>query len=420
MVFSKHLGLKGSSTSQGIKILNLTDVLYPDTVGGAGRMAYHLCHELRKKGHEVHIMARNTDGNLPSYETLGPSLFVHRFFCSQRRYLSFLASEMKYSHRLVKELTSRISFDLVCVHQSLAAVGPLLSRRLKDVSLIYYFYSPWHEEFLIKRENTDGRTTTGTKAIAALMRWAEKRVMHRASRTIVMSQYMRNKILRYHLYPEERITEIPGGVDLEHFRLPAGGKLAAREKAQLTKDGTIFLTVRNLVPRMGLEALIEAFNQSDILRRKGRLLIGGQGPLRPSLESKVEEYHLQDSIRFLGHIPEERLPGLYQAADFFVLPTRELEGFGLVILEAMACGTPVLGTPVGAIPEILGKFDNRLIFDGVQWREMKHKLEQTIEKPDKFTFDPEACRKFVETNFSWKKMADAFEEEMLKLVQKQP
>ena len=66
------------------------------------------------------------------------------------------------------------------------------------------------------------------------------------------------------------------------------------------------------------------------------------------------EYDLHGSIRFLGHIPEIDLPQKYQAADFFVLPTRNLEGFGLVILEAMASGTPVLGTPVGAIPEVIG------------------------------------------------------------------
>ena len=105
---------------------------------------------------------------------------------------------------------------------------------------------------------------------------------------------------------------------------------------------------------MGIDNLIEAFHRSKILRQKGLLLIGGKGLLEDRLKSMVENYDLHGSIRFLGHIPEIDLPQKYQAADFFVLPTRNLEGFGLVILEAMASGTPVLGTPVGAIPEVIG------------------------------------------------------------------
>ena len=85
-----------------------------------------------------------------------------------------------------------------------------------------------------------------------------------------------------------------------------------------------------------------------------------------------------------------------------VLPTQKLEGFGLVILEAMACGTPVLGTPVGAIPEIIGSFDKRLMFDGTGWEDLKRKMEEVIEGPDRYDFKPEVCRKFVEDNFNWK------------------
>jgi glycosyltransferase involved in cell wall biosynthesis len=106
----------------------------------------------------------------------------------------------------------------------------------------------------------------------------------------------------------------------------------------------------------------------------------------------------------------------YQAADFFVLPTRELEGFGLVILEAMACGTPVLGTPIGAIPETVGLFDKNLLFEGSQGKDMKTKLEDVINRPEKYRFDPQACRKFVEERFSWEKMADAFEREVMRLI----
>jgi glycosyltransferase involved in cell wall biosynthesis len=168
---------------------------------------------------------------------------------------------------------------------------------------------------------------------------------------------------------------------------------------------------------MGLDTLIESFSQSRVLRYKGLLLIGGRGFLESNLKAQVESSGLNDTVRFLGYVSDEELLQVYQASDFFVLPTRELEGFGLVILEAMASGTPVLGTPVGGIPEVIGLFDKRLIFDGTGWQDMKRKLEQVIEKPDSFRFDPQDCRAFVERNFSWKKAADAFEQEAKRCIE---
>ena len=83
----------------------------------------------------------------------------------------------------------------------------------------------------------------------------------------------------------------------------------------------------------------------------------------------------------------------------------------------MACGTPVLGTPIGAIPETVGLFDKNLLFEGVRSEDMKTKLEDVINRPEQYRFDPHVCRKFVEERFSWEKMADAFEREVMSLTQ---
>ena len=89
------------------------------------------------------------------------------------------------------------------------------------------------------------------------------------------------------------------------------------------------------------------------------LVIGGTGPMLPRLQDLVRELQLDGAVRFAGRVTEEDLPRMYAAADAFVLPTAELECFGLIALEALACGRPVLATPVGAIPEILGGVEPR-------------------------------------------------------------
>jgi len=76
----------------------------------------------------------------------------------------------------------------------------------------------------------------------------------------------------------------------------------------------------------------------------------------------------------------------------------------------------VLGTPVSAIPEFLNQFDIRLIFQGTDWIDKKEKLEQVVDRSDQFHFDPRACRNFVAENYSWEKMAIAFEKEAMELI----
>jgi len=292
----------------------------------------------------------------------------------------------------------------------------MLSGCLKDLPAIYYFHSPWHEEFLIKRSRDSVKPGVKVRVTAFIMRFIEKRVLHKTSRVIVLSKFMSDKVSKIHNYPNAQIRLIPGGVDLDYFHPPEGGKEEVKKELLLPLDKTIFLTVRNLVPRMGLENLLEAFGRSEILMKRCLLLIGGTGFLEGRLKKIAERLNLGESISFLGHIPQETLPKIYQAADYFILPTENLEGFGLVIPEAMSCGTPVVGTPVGAIEEIIGQFHRGLMFRGTGWKDLKDKLEEVVEQADRYKFEPAVLRGFVEKRYSWKRVADAFEKEAAFLI----
>jgi glycosyltransferase involved in cell wall biosynthesis len=254
------------------------------------------------------------------------------------------------------------------------------------------------------------------KSIAAMMKRIEKRVVHKSRKVIVLSRYMRDMIRSVHDFPIERIVIIPGGVDLIYFNLPEKNKMSMKKDSLLPPDKTVFLTIRNLVPRMGLENLIKAFHDSDTLKHSSILLIGGSGPLEDHLKDMVEKFDLKKNISFLGRISEEDLLKSYQTADFFVLPTEKLEGFGLVMAESMACGTPVLGTPVGAIPELINAFDRRLLFQGDSSEDIMMLMEEVVNKPEEYSFSPETCRKFTENNFSWNRVASLFEDLIHDLV----
>ncbi|HRR39717.1 MAG TPA: glycosyltransferase, partial [Syntrophales bacterium] len=124
---------------------------------------------------------------------------------------------------------------------------------------------------------------------------------------------------------------------MERFH-PSGDRRDIRRRLGIPENRAVILTVRNLVPRMGLENLITAMKDVVKALPDVLLIIGGSGPLREKLLRLACELQLSDSIRFTGFIRDEELPDYYRAADIFVLPTIELEGFGLVTLEALACG----------------------------------------------------------------------------------
>jgi len=134
---------------------------------------------------------------------------------------------------------------------------------------------------------------------------------------------------------------------------------------------------------MGLENLIEAFGLFIKKNPDAFLLIAGKGPEKQKLEEISHKLKLLSKIKFLGFVDEEKLPLYYRAVDVFVLPTIKLEGFGLVILESFAIGCPVLGTPVGAIPEVLENFDRSFILKSTRPEDIAGGIEKFFNQKGK-------------------------------------
>jgi glycosyltransferase involved in cell wall biosynthesis len=190
-------------------------------------------------------------------------------------------------------------------------------------------------------------------ALEPLLLSAEHIAVARAARILVLSEFSKSLIREDHPQHADRVISVLGGVDVDRFApLPD-----ARERLALGSDIHLLVTARRLEPRMGVDQLLRALVRVP----KACLAVIGTGESERRLRELAETLGVSARTRFLGRLPDADLRTWYAAADVVIMPTAAYEGFGLVTAEALACGTPVVATPVGASPELLHPLDSRLV-----------------------------------------------------------
>jgi glycosyltransferase involved in cell wall biosynthesis len=187
-----------------------------------------------------------------------------------------------------------------------------------------------------------------------------KRVLKDADKIIVVSNATRNYVLSLGADPE-KIRVLHNGVDLNRFKPLSGAKGAMRKKLGIPEDASVILTVRRLVYKNGIDTLIES---ARIAVKKNPNLVFvavGKGPDFKEVKKQIGQLGLQRNFRLTGFVTDADLPFYYNAADFFVLPSKSGEGLPLVALEAMACGLPVIATNVGGTSEVMDEKYGKLV-----------------------------------------------------------
>lgn len=145
---------------------------------------------------------------------------------------------------------------------------------------------------------------------------------------------------------------IPNGVAVQEFIVGAqNGRTAVRKQLRIQPEEKVILSVSRLVPKNGMRNLIIAM-QSVLRQHPARLVIIGAGALEDELKLLARDLHVNEHVSFVGQVSHVDLPAFLGAADVFVRPSLS-EGLGTAFLEAMACGVPVIASPVGGIPDFL-------------------------------------------------------------------
>ncbi len=361
-----------------MKILCVADAVYPDHTGGISKSLLPEIEGLVRLGHKVTVVSR-LQSNQPQSECRDGYELYRYFSISKKSFfyrlyplfnfitLPDLISKLHHQHKitlpdLISKLHHQHKFDVAYVHNPFQLAG--LNLVLSNLPCVYVYHASTYSE--INLDTARGKYGK-LKLIAGLVNfWVkslESKVLTYSDKLIVRSDFMKNDMSK--LYPNidnEKVILLPLCVDTERFSF-AENNNAARQKLGLPKQQPILLTVRRLVARMGIENLIFAMRIVVQKFPNVILLIGGDGYLKDDISLIIKQYNLEENVILIGFISEEILPIYYQAADLFVLPTSAYEGFGLVTIESLACGTPVMATPVGASPEILSKLEKKFLFD---------------------------------------------------------
>ena len=395
-----------------MNLLVVADVDLQGELSGAERVLAAHCLGLCKRGHTVHLIAGIRDGKVKATEDV-QGVQVYRY---QRSFGSSLGS-----FRLFHGLSSTTPLDALIFHQPLSALGVTLARGSRLIPKAYVFHSPWAEEYeaRVASQKSQVSQLRFINGGGFLRRIVEHFVLRTCQRIFVLSSFMAARFAKAHPTFADRVVCLPGGVDLDQFR-PAEDRQATKAALGLPSGRPLLLTVRNLEPRMGIDHLVTAMKEVAKKGKEVSLVIGGEGPLKGDLQELTNRLGLETSVRFEGYIPEKRLPIYYQAADFFILPTKALEGFGLVVVEALASGTPVLGTPVGAIPEILGELQPDLLFEGIEPEAIAHGILKHVEKaqsnPQGYEKLRQRCRDYATAHFGWDRIVERLEQELITLT----
>jgi len=395
-----------------MRLLLATDHYLPHQ-GGSSRMILETSRRLQAHGHTVTIMTFERDLSLPQNDIVA-GVPVRRVPLTGR--LSTYPRALWAGWRAIGDELRRAPYDLLHIHLPLIGPGALAANREARLPCVASFYGPWHEEMAAELTARPLAALKGSLYRAylrplcwGLRRW-QGQVLGRCRRVIVLSEYSQCQVRAF--WPRvaaERIVTIPGGVDLNRFH-PVPDRAVIRSRLGLPGDRMILFTVRRLVPRMGLENLLYAFARLSADRPELLLMIGGRGPLQSGLSALADRLGIAARARFAGFIAEEDLPAYYQAADLFVLPTAALEGFGLITVEALASGLPVVGTPIGSTAEVLGVFDSRFLTSGNDAVALEEGIRRgLVMLQSEGLALTERCRAFAVAHYDWERVVDRYE-----------
>ncbi len=386
--------------------LAATESYFGDRPGGSGRVAWELLKLMRDRGHRAALVCGATDVYSRASTEVVDGIEIARY--RVRPLPSWDPRRLSVHVEAVAGAVRRLrsdGWDVVHGHNLGPALGAFraVSPQTRRIATIH---SPALVEQRVNWRYTQGVVGWLKLAVGQpLLRRAEQTLYGQAHAVSALSRYTIEEMARVygpHLLGR-KVTLIPWWA--EPTPVATVSKAEARRRLGWT-DGTVFFSLRRHVPRMGLDTLLAAVARLP-LSLPFSIVIAGDGSSRAALEAQAQANPHRNRIRFLGRITDEEAELAYRGADVFVLPTRLLECFGIIALEAMGRGLPVIASRVGALPEVIGPILRDWMFEPGDAAELSRRMTEFI-RADRAIPTPEALGEYVQARYTKERVAGEY------------
>jgi D-inositol-3-phosphate glycosyltransferase len=367
--------------------------------GGMSVYIRELAHELGKRGHTVDIYTRAHDPAEAQIVWLGDNARVIHLQVGEVEPIDKLEV---YSHLedfacSLEDFraSNGLRYDLIHSHYWLSGWVGRRIQRWWDVPQVIMF----HTLGAIKNAIGVGEHEPTLRIMA------ERELVSDCQRIIAATEKGKEELVSYYGACPEKISAIPCGVNLELFRHI--DKESARHSLGLNGH-KILLFVGRIDPLKGIDSLLTALPRLDTKQNLKLLVIGGDEDSKPEVERLQRlsrSLHIQDAVTFAGIVEQSELPLYYSAADICVIPSY-YESFGLVALESLACGTPIVATKVGCIESVVNQGQNGcMVVDNAPLR-LADGIAELLAKQEARMESADPIRASV-NRFSWSNIAEA-------------
>ncbi|MBV9580926.1 MAG: glycosyltransferase family 4 protein, partial [Chloroflexi bacterium] len=333
-----------SSTPESI--LFARNLFLPEDLGG-NRYPYETIRRLGARGHRVTVATPRLHAHFPPLTGISYQLYPiwrpHPAVSHVTNLLSATAAARRVARH---DVAMAGSYD--------AALALGWARVVPSTPLVFLYHSEFYSEWVHARRLV-------RQVMDRYMAAVERRVFALSARIVAVSEFSAIQIRSRLPAAVDRVRVIPTGVETDFFQPPAD-RSAARAAIGLETDEPLVIGVGRLAGVKQFDRLVTAFAVACARGLRARLVIAGGGPERRNLEHLIATYGMQDQVQLAGYCDRPRLRAFMQAADLQVCSSA-FENLSLAILEGMACGTPVLGTPGGGTPELVGQIDPGLVLE---------------------------------------------------------
>jgi len=336
-------------------ILFVRDLFRPIDFGG-NRYPWEVTRRL-SRDHRVRVVTARFAGPLPGTTDAD----IHHYSASLRTPLETFFTNALFSRIEVEKRIRARRPDVIVLSSYDVAFGHFALARHADIPTVYIYHSSFYSPAIDRVRSKPWPLRSVHGSLDAFTTWVEALTFRNASAVVAVSPFSKREIEHRLGRPDPRVRVIPTGVDAAFFS--PGDRSEARARLGLPLERTILLSVGRMVPVKRYDRAIEAVH---LLRREDpayMLILAGTGPEERRLSQLASERSEERAVQFAGFTDGERLRDLYRAADI-VLCTSDFENWSLAVLEALSTGTPVIGTPGGSIPDLLGLVDPSLIAPG--------------------------------------------------------